>query len=216
MAGPLDPSIAHAVTRMSAALAHRGPDGDGHYVDRFAALGHRRLAIIDRAGGDQPLSNERQVLPDCLQRRDLQPPRAAKGAVARGHVFRTHSDTEAIVHAYEEYGTGVRRSARRDVRVRDLRFADARTLFLARDRVGKKPLFYGVFGGALHFASEIKALAPSPAWNGELDLDGLEGYLSLGYYLAPETAYRHVSKSRARPLAATARRTDRLPAGPGT
>ncbi len=72
--------------------------------------------------------------------------------------------------------------------------SQARDLFIARDRLGKKPLFYAVFGDALHFASEIKALYPSPSWDGALDLAALEDYLSLGYVLAPDTIYRHVRK----------------------
>jgi asparagine synthase (glutamine-hydrolysing) len=191
--GPLDPEIARAVTRMSAVLGHRGPDGDGHYVDRFAALGHRRLAIIDRAGGDQPIANEDGSCQIVFNGEIYNHHALRKDLIARGHVFRTVSDTEAIVHAYEEFGTHC-------VERLEGMFAFAiynvqtRTLFLARDRLGKKPLFYSTLGGALHFGSEIKAIAQSPAWNGELNPNGLEGYLSLGYYLAPETAYRHVLK----------------------
>jgi asparagine synthase (glutamine-hydrolysing) len=111
----------------------------------------------------------------------------------KGHTFRTKSDTEAIIHAYEEYGD-------RCVERLDGMFAFAiadtrrRRVLMARDRLGKKPLFYGTFGGVLHFASEIKALKASPLWNGARDLDAIEGYLSLGYFVAPSTAYRHVRK----------------------
>jgi len=191
LVGPLDPEIARAVRRMSGVLAHRGPDGDGHYVDRFGALGHRRLAIIDRAGGDQPIANEDGSLQIVFNGEIYNHHELRKDLVARGHVFRTRSDTETIVHAYEEFGPdcverleGMFAFAIYDV--------TAHALFLARDRLGKKPLFYGVLGGALHFGSEIKAIAQSPAWDGDLNLAGLEGYLSLGYYLAPATAYRHV------------------------
>jgi asparagine synthase (glutamine-hydrolysing) len=189
--GPLDPEIGRSVRRMSAALSHRGPDGDGHYVDPYAALGHRRLAIIDRAGGDQPIANEDGTLQIVFNGEIYNHQDIRRDLIARGHVFRTRSDTEAIVHAYEEFGVecvnhleGMFAFAIYDV--------EARELFLARDRLGKKPLYYGSLGGAFHFGSEIKAIAQSPAWNDELNLDGLEGYLSLGYYLAPETAYRHV------------------------
>ncbi|MBZ0268636.1 asparagine synthase (glutamine-hydrolyzing), partial [bacterium] len=112
---------------------------------------------------------------------------------AHGHVFRTHCDTEAIVHAYEQWGE-------KCVERFDGMFAfaifDANTgdAFLARDRVGKKPLFWATFGNALHFASEIKAMRPSPAWNGEIDPDGLDSYLALGYVVAPRSIYRHVRK----------------------
>jgi asparagine synthase (glutamine-hydrolysing) len=189
--GPLDPRIAQSVTRMSAALAHRGPDGDGHHVDTFAALGHRRLAIIDRAAGQQPMSNEDGSCWIVFNGEIYNHHELRKELVAKGHVFRTHCDTEAIVHAYEEFGTSC---AQRLEGMFAFAIYDARrrSVFIARDRMGKKPLFYATLGGALHFASEIKALAQSPAWNGEPDLQGLEGYLSLGYFLAPGTAYRHV------------------------
>src|SRR5437867_7993400 len=101
----------------------------------------------------------------------------------RGQSFRTRSDTEAIVHDYEEFGPacvdhleGMFAFAVYDQR--------ARSVFIARDRLGKKPLFYAVLGGALHFASEIKAFYPSPAWDPALDLAGLETYFCLGYFLA--------------------------------
>jgi asparagine synthase (glutamine-hydrolysing) len=191
--GPLDPEVARALPRMTRALAHRGPDGHGEFVDAFAALGHRRLAIIDRAGGDQPMSNEDgscQIVfnGEIYNHRDLR-----KELIGRGHVFRTHSDTETIVHAYEQFGPACvdRLEGMFAFAIYDAR---RRALFLARDRMGKKPLFYGIFGGALHFASEIKAIVQSPNWNGEPNMDGLEGYLSLGYYLAPDTAYRRVSQ----------------------
>ena len=111
----------------------------------------------------------------------------------RGHRFRTRSDTEAIVHAYEEYGDAC---VERLEGMFAFAIADQNTrrVLLARDRLGKKPLFHATLGGVLHFASEIKAIKASPAWDGQKDLDALEGYLSLGYFMAPATAYRHVHK----------------------
>src|SRR5262249_2002712 len=113
--------------------------------------------------------------------------------VSLGHRFRTRSDTEAIVHAYEQFGPacldhleGMFAFAIYDQRRREV--------FIARDRLGKKPLFYGTLGGALHFASEIKAIMASPAWDPTVDLAELESYLALGYFLAPKTVYRHVRK----------------------
>ena len=112
---------------------------------------------------------------------------------ARGHRFRTHSDTEAIVHAYEEYGDACvdRLEGMFAFAIGD---ENARRVLLARDRLGKKPLFHATLGGVLHFASEMKAIKASPAWDGTQDLDAIEGYLSLGYFVAPQTAYRHVRK----------------------
>ena len=191
--GPLDPTLRAAVRAMNGAIAYRGPDGDGFHDGAQATLGHRRLAIIDRAGGAQPMGNEDGTCwivfnGEVYNHRGLRP--VLEG---RGHRFRTVSDTEAILHAWEEYGTscvdhleGMFAFAIYDERRREL--------FIARDRLGKKPLFYGTFGGVFHFASELGALRASPVWPGTLDLSALEGYLSLGYFLAPHTAYRDVQK----------------------
>jgi asparagine synthase (glutamine-hydrolysing) len=193
LAGPLDPAIRAAIRPMTRALSHRGPDGEGYFTDPHAALGHRRLAIIDRAGGVQPIANEDETCwivfnGEIYNHRPLR-----EELAARGHRFRTRSDTETIVHAYEEFGVecvsrlaGMFAFAIFDTRTREV--------FIARDRLGKKPLFYAMLGGALHFASEIKAIAASPAWDGTWDLEQLEGYLTLGYFLAPRTAFRSVRK----------------------
>jgi asparagine synthase (glutamine-hydrolysing) len=189
--GPLAPSVRAALPSMNDALSHRGPDGGGTLASWRAAFGHRRLAIIDVAQGAQPMTNEDQscwivfngeVYNHASLRKDLQ---------ARGHVFRTTSDTEAILHAYEEYGAA---SVNRLEGMFAFAVYDGRRgeLFVARDRIGKKPLFYATFDGVFHFASEIKALTRSPLWNGDIDWSGLEGYLSLGYFIAPRTIYRRV------------------------
>jgi len=181
------------VPLMTHALAHRGPDGFGFFSEPGVSLGHSRLAIIDRAGGGQPMTNEdrscwivfngevynHHALRDLLQ--------------SRGHVFRTRCDTEAILHAYEEFGTAC-------VERLEGMFAFAiydnhrQTLFLARDRVGKKPLFYSVIDGAVLFASEMKALMRHPSWDATVDREALEAYLALGYVPAPHTIYRQVRK----------------------
>jgi asparagine synthase (glutamine-hydrolysing) len=173
---------------MTGALAHRGPDGDGVWADDRVALGHRRLAIIDRAGGHQPMGNEDGTCWIAFNGEVYNHHALRKELVARGHVFRTASDTEAIVHAYEEWGSGCveRLEGMFAFAVYDQR---RREVLLARDRLGKKPLYYATFGDALHFASEIKALRQSPRWDGTVDLSCLEGYLSLGYSLAPATIY---------------------------
>lgn len=178
---------------MTERLHHRGPDGGAVHRTPWFAFGHRRLAIIDRAGGEQPMANEDQSVwvvfnGEIYNHRDLR-----RDLEARGHRFRTHSDTEAIVHAYEQYGDAC-------VERLDGMFAFAigdqntRRVLLARDRLGKKPLFHATFNGVLHFGSEIKAIKASPAWNGAQDLEAIEGYLSLGYFVAPQTVYRHVRK----------------------
>ncbi len=191
--GPLPADVRQGVRAMNARLAHRGPDGDGFHDLADVSLGHRRLAIIDRAGGHQPMTNEDGSCwivfnGEIYNHHDLRHVLAA-----RGHRFRTTCDTEVILHAYEEYGTGA-------VERLDGMFAFAiydgrrRELFAARDRLGKKPFFYTVLDGVFHFASELPALAAAPHWRGDLDLGALEGYLSLGYFLAPATIYRDVRK----------------------
>jgi len=191
--GALTPDVRSAVRRMNLALAHRGPDGDGFYDDQPVALGHRRLAIIDRAGGAQPMSNEDGTCwivfnGEIYNHRQLRPLLESKG-----HRYRTSSDTETILHAYEEFGPSCvdRLEGMFAFAIYDGR---RRELFAARDRLGKKPFFYTTLGGVFHFASELPALTHSPVWNGDLDLTALEGYLSLGYFLAPRTIYTHVQK----------------------
>lgn len=191
--GPLDPRVTAALTAMADAIAHRGPDAEGFYTGERAVLGHRRLSIIDRAGGGQPLANEDGTCwivfnGEIYNHRGLR-----QQLLARGHRFRTVSDTETILHGYEEFGTAVvdRLDGMFAFAIHD---AKRRETFIARDRLGKKPLYYAVFDGVVHFASEIKALYPSPLWNGELETQAIEEYLSLGYILAPRTIYRHVLK----------------------
>jgi asparagine synthase (glutamine-hydrolysing) len=191
--GELHPDLRSSIGAMTATLHRRGPDGQGLFSDPVAALGHRRLAIIDRAGGHQPMSNEDGSCwvvfnGEIYNHRSLR-----SRLIDLGHTFRTASDTETILHAYEEFGADC-------VPMFEGMFAFAvydsrrRELLLARDRLGKKPLFYAELNGALHFASEIKALRASPAWDPSIDLSQLEGYLSLGYVIAPGTVYRRVRK----------------------
>lgn len=191
--GVLTDAVRGGVRRMNAALAHRGPDGDGFFDAGPVSFGHRRLAIIDRAGGHQPMANEDESCwivfnGEVYNHKDLRPLLEAKG-----HRFRTSCDTEVILHAYEEYGPAA-------VERLDGMFAFAiwdgrkRELFVARDRLGKKPFFYSVVDGTFHFASELPALTQAAGWRGEIDLSALEGYLSLGYFVAPTTPYRNAFK----------------------
>lgn len=191
--GVLSEEVRAGVRRMNAAIAHRGPDGDGFFDASPVSFGHRRLAIIDRAGGHQPMANEDESCwivfnGEVYNHKDLRPELESKG-----HRFRTSCDTEVILHAYEEYGPAA-------VEKFDGMFAFAiwdgrkRELFAARDRLGKKPFFYSVINGVLHFSSELPALTQAAGWRGEIDLSALEGYLSLGYFVAPATPYRNASK----------------------
>lgn len=175
-------------------ITHRGPDDQGTLVEKGTALGMRRLSIIDLAGGHQPISGEDGSVTivfngEIYNFRELTPELQAKG-----HRFRTHSDTETIVHAYEEYGAACVE------RLRGM-FAFAiwdeskRTLFIARDRVGKKPLYYTVTpGGTLVFGSELKSLLQHPEVTRETDLEALDAYFSLGYVPDPLTIFRGIRK----------------------
>jgi len=184
------------VRRMRDTMIHRGPDDSGIWEDRSSgiALGHRRLSIVDlSAAGRQPLSNEDGRVWLTFNG-EIYNHEALRGElVERGHVFRSRCDAETIVHAYEERGAGV-------VDVLDGMFAfgiwdaNARSLVLARDRLGKKPLHYVEVGGRLLFASEIKALLAHPDVSRELDPTALDQYLTFGNVPAPRTLFANIRK----------------------
>ena len=179
---------------MCQVIKHRGPDDQGTFIADNVALGMRRLSIIDLAGGHQPISNEDGTATivfngEIYNYRELQ-----KELTARGHKFQTNSDTEAIIHAYEEYGPAC---------VEHLRgmFAFAiwdareRKLMLARDRVGKKPLYYAhTTAGTLVFGSELKSLLVHPELKREINPQALDAYLTFGYVPDPLCILRGVRK----------------------
>jgi asparagine synthase (glutamine-hydrolysing) len=179
--------------RLCAYLAHRGPDDQGLYFDCDAALGQRRLSIIDLTGGRQPMGNEDGTVWVTFNGEIYNFLGLRAELETRGHRFATCSDTEVIVHAYEQHGAGC------VARFRGM-FAFAlwdrvrRTLLLARDRVGKKPLFYAEAGGQFVFASELQALLEHPHICREPDPVALDDYLTYGYIPAPRTAFRGVFK----------------------
>ena len=187
------PRARAAVERMTTALAHRGPDEYGYHVDHRAALGHRRLSIIDLKTGQQPLYNEDGSVCVVFNGEIYNFQDVRRRLIAAGHVFRTNSDTETIVHAYEAWGErcvehfrGMFAFAIRDIR--------NDRLFLARDRFGKKPLFYAQFDGKFVFASEIKAILADPAFRRELDDEALAAYFMFSYVPAPLTIFRGIRK----------------------
>ena len=173
---------------MSATIEHRGPDSEGMFVDGGIGLAARRLAIIDLAAGDQPISNEDGTC-TVVQNGEIYNFAELRGELERaGHRFRTHSDTETIVHAYEQWGLGFAERLRGmfAIAIWDAR---ERRLVLARDRFGIKPLAYRLDGGELSFASELDALP-----KGELDLDAVEAFLTFNCVPAPLTIYREIRK----------------------
>ena len=162
----LDPSL---LRRMNGTLAHRGPDGEGIFVDRNVGLAHRRLSIIDLEAGAQPLFNEDESVVVVFNGEIYNYRQLTAELVASGHVFRTHSDTETLVHLYEQYGMEML-SRLRGMFVFALYDRRERALYLVRDRFGIKPCYYSLREGACYFASEIRAIlatghrvSPSPS-----------------------------------------------------
>ncbi len=188
---PADRAI---VERMTATLAHRGPDGEGFYCEGPAALGHRRLSIID-VGRRRPADVERGRLDlDHLQRRALQRARAEERARAKGHRYRTVCDTESLVHLYEEEGLDFARRLN-GMFARRSGTPNRSRLVLVRDRMGQKPLFYGELpGGGLAFGSEPKAVLAHPEIRRELDHASLARYLFYEYVPAPYSIWRSLHK----------------------
>jgi asparagine synthase (glutamine-hydrolysing) len=178
---------------MTDVVAHRGPDSGGYYVNGAIGLGHRRLSIIDLSTGDQPLGNEDGTVQVVFNGEIYNFAETRDVLIARGHRFRTRSDTEVIVHAFEEWG---------DDCVDHFRgmFAFAvwddrrRILLLARDRLGVKPLYYALLPGGIIFGSEVKSLLQDPLIDRQWDPEALDTYLTLGYVPAPSTIYRQIKK----------------------
>jgi asparagine synthase (glutamine-hydrolysing) len=176
------------------AQAHRGPDAWGVWSDGRCALGHRRLSIIDLSeAGRQPMSNARGDIQITFNGEIYNFQQLRRELEGLGHCFRTRTDTEVIIYAYEQWGTGCL------ARLRGM-FAFGiwdrrrRRIFLARDRVGKKPLFYAQFGGHFLFASEMQGLLAYERLPREVDPRAIDDYLSYGYVPAPRTAFKGIYK----------------------
>ena len=186
----VDPEL---IERMTTVLVHRGPDDDGYFVEANAGFGHRRLSIIDLGGGKQPIFNEDQSILIVFNGEIYNYADLTTELTQLGHQFKSRSDTEAIVHAYEQYG---------DACVDHLRgmFAFAiwdrrrKRLLVARDRLGIKPLYFYQCDGFLAFASEIKSLLQIPAVSRVVNPDALESYLTLRYVPGPQTMFKGISK----------------------
>jgi asparagine synthase (glutamine-hydrolysing) len=181
---------------MMGAITHRGPDEDGLLVAPSAALGMRRLSIIDLPGGHQPVFNESRNVAVIFNGEIYNFRQLRKTLESRGHTFRTASDTEVIVHAYEEWGEQCLRELRgmfaiaiwdaRDCGVSGEAARHAK-IFLARDRLGIKPLYYAVAGGAFLFSSEVRSILASGQIQPRLSPDSLEAFLTFGSVIEPST-----------------------------
>jgi asparagine synthase (glutamine-hydrolysing) len=181
------------LNQMLDSIAHRGPDDSGYYINGRIGIGNRRLSIIDLANGKQPISNE-----DCtvwvVYNGEMYNYKQLKAQLeSKGHVFRTNSDTEVIVHLYEEMGDSCveRISGMFAFALWD---ENQQKLLLARDRIGQKPLFYARHGDDLLFGSEIKSILANHPRQPELDPLAMHNYLSLRFISPPHTIFKHIQK----------------------
>lgn len=174
-------------------IAHRGPDDEGMYVDKHAAIGHRRLSIIDLSHGAQPMYNETGDIAIVFNGEIYNHLEIRKELIKKGHQFSNDSDTECLIHGYEEYGTDLLHKLRG-------MFAfviwDSRTntMFGARDHFGIKPFYYANINKNLVFSSEIKAILEYPGFERKVNEEALEQYLSFQYSVLPETFFKGVYK----------------------
>jgi asparagine synthase (glutamine-hydrolysing) len=194
--------IAHADERpadrellqaMSSAIGHRGPDSEGSFVDRGIGLAIRRLSIIDVSGGDQPISNEDDSMWIVLNGEIFNYPEMRAELETRGHTFKTKSDTECILHYYEDEGDACVRRLRGQFAF-SLWDGTSRRLLVARDRLGQKPIFYTVQDNEFFFCSELGGLLKALPHRPEIDLESIDLYLSLQYIPEPRTIYKGVHK----------------------
>jgi len=179
--------------QMADSLSHRGPDGSGFFLCDDIGLGHRRLSIIDLEGGQQPIENEDGSLVLIFNGEIYNYQELREGLCERGHRFRTRSDTEVILHLYEELGPGCLQQLHGmfAIALWDKR---QRQLFLARDRMGIKPLYYADLGGRFLFASELKAILRYRGFQPTLNLSAVHEYLALRYVPGPGSMFRELGK----------------------
>ena len=184
---------AASVHQMCQTIVHRGPDDEGVYARGPVGLGMRRLSIIDLSGGKQPIHNEDETVWVVFNGEIYNFPELRRELVARGHRFYTHSDTEVIVHLYEEMGADCVTKLRGMFGI--ALFDERRqTLLLARDRLGKKPLHYALHDGRLYFGSEIKTILAVRPELADIDPEGLLQYFYFGYIPDPTTAFKQIRK----------------------
>ena len=187
---PIDGNL---LRRMTSAISHRGPDGEGRFIDREVGLGHRRLSIIDVEGGAQPIGNEDGSLQIVFNGEIYNFVELRKELEDAGHIFNTRSDTEVIVHGYEQWG-------KKCVERFNGMFAFAlwdshkRELFLARDHLGVKPLYYVDLGGRILFGSEIKALLQDSKCVRDVDVEALAELFTFRYVPSPKTLFKDIRK----------------------
>jgi asparagine synthase (glutamine-hydrolysing) len=187
------PVPAGDVERMVRTLNHRGPDEEGSVLLPGVGLAMRRLSIVGIAGGQQPFANEDGTMQVVANGEIYNFPDVKRELIARGHTFRSRSDVEVLVHAYEEYGESFLTRIR-GMFALALWDARTRTLIAARDRAGEKPLYYTQTPHGLRLASEIKALLSRPEVDRTLDVEALDQFLTYEYVIAPRTIFKSIRK----------------------
>ena len=189
--GPIDRAL---LSRMTTVLAHRGPDGDGFHVEAGIGLGHRRLSIIDVAGGHQPMFNEDESVVIVFNGEIYNSPDLRPKLLALGHVFSTRSDTETIIHGWESWGPDVLQHLNGQFAFA-LWDRNQQTLFLARDRMGEKPLYYARRSdGSMVFGSEMVALGQVRDLKRQISAAAVDDFFALGYVPDPHTIYEGIHK----------------------
>lgn len=179
---------------MCRTIVHRGPDDQGTFHTDWAAIGMRRLSIIDVAGGHQPVTSAGGRIQLVFNGEIYNFRELRQTLEARGYVFQSHSDSECIAHAYAEYGTDCFAMLRGMFAIAIVD-QDRRRLVLARDRIGKKPLYLGeLSSGILGFGSELKTLLAVPGWQPRISMDAVQDFFSLGYIPAPDTIFEGIGK----------------------
>ena len=179
---------------MCRTIVHRGPDDQGTFHTDWAAIGMRRLSIIDVAGGHQPVTSAGGRIQLVFNGEIYNFRELRQTLEARGYAFQSHSDSECIAHAYAEYGTDCFAMLRGMFAIAIVD-QDRRRLVLARDRIGKKPLYLGELSpGVLGFGSELKTLLAVPGWQPRISMDAVQDFFSLGYIPAPDTIFEGIGK----------------------
>lgn len=190
--GELD-SKAFSIPNSTDVLRRRGPDDYGYYLDSNVYLGHRRLSIIDLGTGKQPIFNENETKVVIFNGEIFNFQDIKCELESYGHHFKTRTDTEVIVHAYEQWGNECIGKFR-GMFAFGLWDSEQKRLFLARDRLGIKPLFYAIYDDVFYFASEMKAILQYQHFPRDLDKDGLAAYFTLSYIPAPFTIFKYIRK----------------------
>ena len=181
------------IASMVRQIIHRGPDSEGIHLDDCIAMGFRRLSIIDLSDGSQPMYNEDNTIVITFNGEIYNYQQLRNELIEKGHIFRTHSDTEVLIHAYEQYGTDMLNMLR-GMFAFAIWDSNKKELFAARDYFGIKPFYYTVIDGDIIYSSEIKSIIKHPKYKKELNLDALESYLSFNYSVLEETFFKGIYK----------------------